>query len=199
MTNLTTFGLPAIVALGAIYSAGELTRRRFSKPAFPLDGWSDHAGAENVYVEMIGNSKRASSVLEAIARHPKPIAFDELMEALNTKRRDVASDRGLSPAGLHAVLGIFLVTRIVRMRAGGFCLTEMGHDVHRRICREGENPRPGSSSTRLYSSIDRPNTTIARSGVSMPVPRAANGASRMRAVTSRGSVIGAASMNYMAL
>lgn len=140
---MTTFdfillAIPAVFALGAFYSAGELIRYRMRAPKVPrfLD---DLRGLEDAFVDFFASSGTSAEVLRVLATHAKPIRFKAIAEYLRAPEPD-PDHRGETPlTAVRAVLKILLFARLARMGPRGFSITELGREVYRRMRRSDQD------------------------------------------------------------
>lgn len=131
--TLTTLAIPAALIVAVLLFAGELIRRRMhaaNAPAHRLLG--DLRGLEDALVDFFASSTVSSGILSVLAAHRKPIGFKALAEGARASVARRHHDE-MPLTAIRAVLSILQFARLVRMRAGGFSITELGCEVHRRM------------------------------------------------------------------
>ena len=135
--------IPAVFAIGTFYSAGELIRRRMHHPDAPPHPFLDDLrGLEDAFVDFFASSRTSSGILSALAAHKKPIGFKALAEKLRGPDRNSVHHDEMPLTAVRAVLKILLFARLARMSAGGFSITELGREVHRRMRSRGGQDHP---------------------------------------------------------
>lgn len=148
-TTLLSLAIPIALIAAVLLFAGALIRRRMRAPDAPphrlLD---DLRGLEDALVDFFASSKVSSSILGVLAAHRKPIGFKTLAEEAQAGVSRRQHDE-MPLTAIRAVLRILQFARLVRMRASGFSITELGREVHRRIRLESlpapEPPAPSAA------------------------------------------------------
>ena len=162
MTTVDLFVLtiPAVLAVGAFYLAGELIRRRMRKggaPPHPL--LDDLRGLEVAFVDFFGSSKTSSGILNVLAMHRSPIGFKALAAEVRGRCTSSIHHDEMPLMAIRAVLRILLFSRLARMSVDGFAITELGREVHRRIrARDGEDnlSQPGGTPAKAKEVLATP-------------------------------------------
>lgn len=132
-TTLIILTVPLALIATALLLAGGLIRRRMQTvDAPPHRLLDDLRGLESALVDFFASSKVSAGILNVLAAHRKPIGFKALAEEVRAgvSRR---YDDEMPLTAIRAVLSILQFARLVRMRASGFAITELGREVHRRM------------------------------------------------------------------
>lgn len=132
-TTLIILAVPIPLIATALLFAGGLIRRRMrAADAPPHRLLDDFRGLEDALVDFFASSKVSAGILSVLAAHRKPIGFKTLAEeARGSVSRRHYDEMPLT--AIRAVLSILQFARLIRMRASGFAITELGREVHRRM------------------------------------------------------------------
>lgn len=155
-TTLLVLAIPIALIAAVLLFAGKLIRRRMRATSAPphrlLD---DLRGLEDALVDFFASSKISSSILGVLAVRRNPIGFKALAEKAQASVSRRHHDE-MPLTAIRAVLSILQFARLVRMRASGFSITELGREVHRRMrlgtLPAAEPPAPGAAPRALRSS-----------------------------------------------
>jgi hypothetical protein len=117
----------------AFYLAGFSIERRMHASTSRRYRLADELrGLEDAFVDFFAASKISSRVLNAIARHRRPIGFGTVAAEVRASEAAI-HDEEIPMNAIRAVVRILMFARLVRMRAGRFLITELGREVHRRM------------------------------------------------------------------
>lgn len=132
-TTLIILAVPiALIAIALLFAGGLIRRRMRAADAPPHRLLDDLRGLEDALVDFFASSKVSAGILSVLAAHRMPIGFKTLAEeARGSVSRRHYDEMPLT--AIRAVLSILQFARLVRMRASGFAITELGREVHRRM------------------------------------------------------------------
>lgn len=150
----------ALIPAVLLFAAGLIRRRMHATGAPAHRLLDDLRGLENALVDFFASSKVSSGILSVLAAHRKPIGFKALAEEARAGASRRYDDE-MPLTAIRAVLSILQFARLVRMRASGFAITELGREVHRRMRPE---PLPTSAPS-VQSTAPRTNGSTSHRGM----------------------------------
>jgi hypothetical protein len=155
---LIIVAIPIGIISAVLFLAGKLIQRRMHTPDAPPNRLIDDLrGLEDALVDFFASSKVSAGILTVLAAHRKPIGFKALTEEVRAS--DSLRNHGEMPlTAIRSVLSILQFARLVRMRASGFSITELGREVHGRM---GPESLP-SLAPSVHNSAPRANGTSSR-------------------------------------